>query len=63
MDLENVFVMNTSTIKYGPGATREVSKNLKALSAKRVLVLVDPNLVDSDPVSITLDSLRRQTMG
>ena len=62
MDRENVFVLNSSTIKYGPGATQEVGYNLKALGAKRVLILVDPHLVDSDPVSITLDSLRRQTM-
>lgn len=59
MDFENAFVMNTSTIKYGPGVTREVGFDMQALGAKRVLVLVDPNLVDSDPVSITLDSLRR----
>jgi hydroxyacid-oxoacid transhydrogenase len=59
---ESAFVMNTSTIKYGHGVTREIGSDMKALGAKRVLVLVDPNLGDSDPVSITLDSLRRQSI-
>jgi hydroxyacid-oxoacid transhydrogenase len=57
---ETAFVMKMSNIKFGPGVTREVGFDMKTLGATRVMVVADPNLVNSDPVSITLDSLRLQ---
>jgi len=58
MNLETAFTMDTSSIKYGPGVTREVGYDMKSLGAKRVLVVTDPNLTQSEPVSVTLESLR-----
>lgn len=55
---ETIFTMDTSSIKYGPGATREVGEEMRRLGATRVLVVTDPRLSDSQPVRTTLDSLR-----
>ena len=44
--------MKMSNISYGSGVTREVGYEMKALGAKRVMVVADPNLVNSDPVSL-----------
>jgi len=56
--LETVIAMNTSSLKYGLGATVEVGYDMKALGASRVMVVTDPNLAGSEPVSITLQALR-----
>jgi len=60
MSLETAFMMNTSSIKYGPGVTREVGHDIKSLGAKRVMVVTDPYLAPGEPVSITLDALRAE---
>jgi hydroxyacid-oxoacid transhydrogenase len=53
-----IFTMDTSSIKYGPGATREVGEEMQRLGATRVMVVTDPNLADSHAVRTTLDALR-----
>ena len=58
MTSENAFVMNTSNIKYGPGATREIGSDMNALGTRRVMVVVDPHLVHEEPVIVALESLR-----
>lgn len=58
MTLETTFVMNTSNIKYGPGATREVGYDMQALGAKRVMVVADPHLVNDEPVVVAMQALR-----
>ena len=35
MDLENAFVVDASSIKYGPGATREVGYEMAERAARR----------------------------
>jgi hydroxyacid-oxoacid transhydrogenase len=57
MALETAFTMNSSTIKYGPGVTREVGYDMKQLGAHRVMVVTDPNLAHCEPVSVALESL------
>lgn len=57
MPSESIFTMDTSSIKYGLGATREIGFEMKRLGATRVLVVTDPNLSGSDPVRITMDAL------
>ncbi|MCW4032757.1 MAG: iron-containing alcohol dehydrogenase [Candidatus Bathyarchaeota archaeon] len=57
---ETAFTMDTSSIKFGPGVTREVGYDMKKLGASRVLVVTDPNLTESEPVSITLQSLQEE---
>ncbi len=60
MRLETAFTMDTSSIKFGPGVTREVGADMAALGAKRVMVVTDPNLAASEPVAITLEALRTE---
>jgi hydroxyacid-oxoacid transhydrogenase len=59
MSHETTILMTTSSIKYGPGATREVGHDMRSLGARRVLVVTDPHLVDSEPVGVTLYALRQ----
>jgi hydroxyacid-oxoacid transhydrogenase len=60
MEFETVFTMDTSSIRYGPGVTREVGFEMKRLGARRVMVLTDPNLAKSGGVAIALDALRAE---
>jgi len=62
MKFETAFTVDTSGIKYGPGVTREVGYDMKKLGAEQVMVVTDPNLANSDPVSITLESLQDEGM-
>jgi hydroxyacid-oxoacid transhydrogenase len=55
---ETIFTMDTSSIKYGPGATREVGAELQRLGARRVLVVTDPKVARLAPVATTLESIR-----
>ncbi len=60
MDTETILMMDTSCIKYGFGATREVGFEMRETGARRVMVLTDPRLAGSEAVSTTLESLRRR---
>jgi hydroxyacid-oxoacid transhydrogenase len=57
MTFETAFTMDTSSIKYGPGVTREVGHDMKELGTRRVMVVTDPNLTKSQSVSVTLEAL------
>jgi len=50
--------MDTSSIKFGPGVTREVGHDMQQLGVKRVMVVTDPNLANSEAVAVTLEALR-----
>ncbi len=58
MIFETAFTMDTSSIKFGPGVTREVGLDMQQLGAKRVMVVTDPNLANSQPVAVTLAALQ-----
>lgn len=58
MTNETAFTMDTSSIKYGPGVTSEVGQDMKRLGATCVMVVTDPHLSDSEPVTITCNALR-----
>ena len=60
MAAETVFTMDTSSIKYGPGVTREVGYDMKRLGSRRVMVVTDPNLSDREPVTVALEALRSE---
>ncbi|MFO7707757.1 MAG: hydroxyacid-oxoacid transhydrogenase [Desulfobacterales bacterium] len=60
MKLENAFTMDTSSIKYGPGVTREIGFDMEDLGCRRVVVITDSNLRGSSPVGITLEALRQR---
>lgn len=57
MSLETIFTIDTSSIKYGVGATREVGADLKALGVTRVMLVTDPNLSGSDAVATARKSI------
>jgi hydroxyacid-oxoacid transhydrogenase len=59
MKLETAFSMDTSSIKYGPGITREVGWDMEEQGCKRVMVVTDANLSDQEPVGVTLEALRK----
>jgi hydroxyacid-oxoacid transhydrogenase len=58
MPNETIFTLDTSSIKFGPGATREVGEDMRALGAQRVMVVTDPRLAKTEAVAVALDALR-----
>ena len=60
MKYDYAFEMSTSSIRFGPGTTREVGMDLADLGIERVMVLTDPNLSQLPPVTTVLDSLSDQ---
>jgi hydroxyacid-oxoacid transhydrogenase len=57
---ETIFTMDASSIKYGRGATRDVGYEMKRLGAHRVMLVTDPIMGQSEPVSLALASLRAE---
>jgi hydroxyacid-oxoacid transhydrogenase len=57
MPNETAFEMATSSVRFGPGVTREVGMDLSELAARQVLVLTDPVLRTLPPVQTALESL------
>ena len=58
MRFETAFSMETSSIKFGPGVTREVGHDMSQWGARRVMVVTDPYLAGTEPVSRVLEALR-----
>ena len=54
------FTMDTSAIKFGPGATREVGADMARLGGRRVMVVTDPRLATGETIATALDALRRE---
>ena len=48
---ETRFTMDTSSIKFGPGATREVGDDLRRFGVRRALVVTDPRLAAGESVT------------
>jgi hydroxyacid-oxoacid transhydrogenase len=59
-DRETRFTMDTSSIKFGPGATREVGGDMARLGARRVMVVTDPRLASGETVATVLAALRHE---
>jgi len=60
MEYEYAFEMGTSSIRFGPGVTREIGMDLSQLKARRVMVVTDPNLAGLAPVAAVLESLQKE---
>ena len=56
--LETAYTIDTSSIKFGPGVTREVGHEMNRLGARRVMVVTDARMAGSEAVAVTLESLR-----
>jgi hydroxyacid-oxoacid transhydrogenase len=57
MPNETAFEMATSSIRFGRGVTAEVGMDLAELKVRNVMVVADPNLRSSLPVTTVLESL------
>lgn len=57
MSLESAFTMDTSSIKYGVGVTREIGEDVRMLGATRVMVVTDPVLAGHEAVNTTVTAL------
>lgn len=51
--------MACSTVRYGPGVTKEIGQDLEAMGAKRVLVMTDKTLAQMSPVGVVVNSLTK----
>jgi hydroxyacid-oxoacid transhydrogenase len=60
MDRETRFTMDTSSIKFGPGATREVGADMARFGARRVMVVTDPRLAAGETVATVMESLKAE---
>jgi hydroxyacid-oxoacid transhydrogenase len=63
MKNEIAFEMAASSIRFGPGVTREVGMDLADLGTRKVLVITDPVLSDMAPVQTVLESLESSGVG
>ncbi len=57
MTTDYAFTMDTSSIKVGPGVTREIGDDMRRLGCSRVLVMTDPIIAELAPVAIVCESL------
>lgn len=57
---DRIFEVAGSTLRFGPGATREVGPELADQGAKRVMVVTDPHLRSLAPVTGALESLEAE---
>ena len=55
---ETAFAMETSSIKFGAGVTREVGFEMASLGAKKTMVVTDQQMAVLQPVSIVMESLK-----
>ncbi|KAK7086266.1 Hydroxyacid-oxoacid transhydrogenase, mitochondrial, partial [Halocaridina rubra] len=53
------FEMACSTVRFGPGVTKEVGMDVQALGAKKALVMTDKNLSKMAPVQSVIESLTK----
>ena len=54
---DSAFEMASSSVRFGPGVTREVGMDLVDLGVRRVLVLTDRQVAELPPVARVLESL------
>src|SRR5580658_3100969 len=57
MKNEIAFEMAASSIRFGPGVTREVGLDLADMGARKALVITDPVVARLAPVQTVLESL------
>lgn len=58
MPYDTAFQMSASNIRFGSGTTREVGMDLQDLGARRVMLIIDPALVDLPVGQTVLQTVR-----
>ena len=58
MALETAFTVDMSSIKYGPGVTREVGHDMRRLGARQEMVLTDAQLAQGEAVATAVAALK-----
>ncbi len=59
---DNVFQMSASNIRFGAGGTHEIGMDVRALSAGRTMVLVDPKVRALPTAEVVVDALQKQNV-
>ncbi|KAL7267861.1 hypothetical protein RUND412_009536 [Rhizina undulata] len=57
---EYAFEMAASSIRFGPGATREVGMDFANMKAKKVLVITDRTIAKLPPMKVAIEALERE---
>lgn len=57
---EYAFEMAASSIRFGPGCTKEVGMDVKNLGAKKVIVVTDSTVAKLDAMKQTIEGLERE---
>ena len=55
---ETAFTIDTSSIKFGSGVTREVGYEINRMGSRRVMIVTDPKLTNSEPIATVRESVR-----
>ncbi len=63
MTYDTAFEMAASSIRFGPGVTREVGQDLVELGATRVLIVTDPTVARLAPLQTAIESLESSQVG
>lgn len=63
MPTDNVFQMAASNIRFGAGCTGEIGMDLRDMSVRRTMVLIDPNLRETATADVVIESLQRERIG
>ena len=58
MQCDTAFQLSASNLRFGTGITREVGQDLRDLQARRVLLVIDPALVDLPTGQTVLQALK-----
>lgn len=59
---EYAFEMAASSIRFGPGSTKEVGMDLKNIGAKRVCVVTDVNVAKLDAMKQAVEGLTKENI-
>ena len=62
MEHEIAFEVGATNLRFGFGITREVGMDLVDMGVKNVMVVTDPYLSKSEPVSVLLESLEKEKL-
>lgn len=57
---EYAFEMAASSIRFGPGCTKEVGMDFKNIGSKRVCVVTDQNVAKLDAINQVVEGLTRE---